>query len=332
MRMNRRTLVKGGLTGGTFAIIGIRAGYGQTPDASPESGWTFTDDRGITVSLPSVPTRVIAQTVSAASLWDFGFHVVGVYGDVYTDDGTTPDPQLGNVDVTQVANLGEWGTDLDTEKVVELGAQVYVDVDRGGGLWGITPEVEALLLEIVQTVGIATTVSYKTATERFEQLAVSLGIDSSAPELVTARQATSGAETALAEVARSKPGLKVLVLTGDPTTNAYFVSPEAAGDLMYYKSLGVDIVVPENPSPENLNVFEAASWEQVGKYPADVILFDSRFDVTTLDSDALWSALPAVQAGQVGTWDSVFPLSWQGLTGALENLTSTLAEAEIILE
>jgi iron complex transport system substrate-binding protein len=329
--MNRRTFVTSGLSGGTFAVIGIRDGFGQTPDASPEAGWSFTDDRGVTVSLPVVPTRVIAQTVSAASLWDFGFQVVGVFGDVYAADGTTPDPQLGNVDVTQIANLGEWEGGLDIEKVVELGTQVYVDVDRGGGLWGIAPDVEAQLLEVAQTIGIATTFSYMTATERFEQLAVSLGIDASAPDLVTARQSAAEAEAALTDAATAKPGLKVLVLTGDPTTNAYFVNPETAGDLMYYASLGVGIITPENPDPAHLDVFETASWEQVGKYPADVILFDSRFDVSTLASDALWSALPAVQAGQVGSWDSVFPLSWQGLTGALENLTGTITDAEIIL-
>jgi iron complex transport system substrate-binding protein len=273
---------------------------------------------------------ILAQTISAATLWDYGIEVAGVYGDYLLDDGVTPDPQLGNVPADQVVSLGEWGEDFDIEGAIALGAELFVDVDRGGGMWSIDPEIETLINEFASTVAISTNQSARIATERFQALAVSLGADADSPAIADARLALEDAERALTAAAADKPGLKVLVMTGDPTSNAYFVNPETAGDLSYYASLGVEIVTPTNPDPEQLNVYETASWEAIGKYPADLILFDSRYDISQLETDTLWNSLPAVKAGQVGVWDGVFPNSWQGLRGAVDRLTASIQQSEIV--
>ena len=132
--MKRRSLFYAVTASGFGYLRSRNAIAAQTPSAPPEGVWAFTDDRGVALTLDVVPTVIIAQSVSAATLWDFGVKVSAVYGDVYLDDGLTPDPQLGNVDVRQVVSLGELGEELDIEAAIELGAQLLIDVDRGGGL------------------------------------------------------------------------------------------------------------------------------------------------------------------------------------------------------
>lgn len=300
-------------------------------DASPTAGqgWSFTDDRGVTASFPEMPTVLVAQTVSAASLWDFGIQVDGVYGPVFLADGTTPDPMLYNVDPSAVINFGDYGA-FDIEKLIEIGGQLVIDIDRGGGMWYLSPDEEELVLLVAHTVAISTSVPTDTTISRFEELAVALGADPESDLIVEGKARYAAAAEALQTIAAARPDLKVVVMTGGPE-NVYIVNPETAGDLNVYRSLGVNVTTPENPDPDQLNVFETLSWEQVGNYPADVILWDSRFSPEGLAPASIWESLPAVAAGQVGTWQSVFPNSWQGFGAVLEELAATLETAEVLI-
>jgi iron complex transport system substrate-binding protein len=308
---------------------------GGTPEATAAASgaWSMTDGRGVVVELPSVPRNVIAQTISGASLWDFGVKVKGIFGDALREDGT-PDPQTGDIDLDEVAVLGSWASGLDLEAVIAVDAELFVDVGRAadGSLWSIAPEVEEALLEICPTYSIKTNgASTIDSIARFEELAASLGGDLASPANVEAKSAFADREAAFKEAIASKPGLKVVILTGDPTTNAYFVSP-AAGDIgLYALNLGLDIVEPEELDAANLYVFEAAAWEELGKYPADLILYDSRSDPAMFADDPIWSSLPAVQAGQVGIWHSTFPYSYQKLNVVLEEMTARIAESEVVI-
>jgi iron complex transport system substrate-binding protein len=308
------------------ALAVPRVTWSQTPAASPVAGWSFTDDRGVTASLPSRPTVLAAQTISAASLWDFGIEVDGVFGGIVLEDGTTPDPQLGNVDPSAVRDLGTFGA-LDIESLVEMGVQVFVDVDRGGGLWSLSPDEEALVLEVAQTIAISTQISAEITVARFEELAVSLGADPASEVIAQGKARYEAAADSVRTIAASKPDLRVIVLTGT-ADNVYVVNPEKAGSLSLYRALGVDVVIPESTDPAQLDVFETLSWEAVGTYPADVILWDARFPPEGTVPESIWNALPAVAAHQVGSWESVYPNSWQGLAAVLENLADVLESAE----
>ncbi len=140
------------------------------------------------------------------------------------------------------------------------------------------------------------------------------------------------AERAFKEAIAAKPGLKVLMLTGEPATNACFVSPPTGGGIgLYALECGLDIVEPEGPDPVNLNVLESAIWEELGTYPADLILYDSRPDpAIVFPDDAVWLSLPAVQAGQVGIWHSTFPYSYPKLNVVLDEVPARIANAEIV--
>ncbi|HWK82059.1 MAG TPA: hypothetical protein VNP95_14895, partial [Thermomicrobiales bacterium] len=245
-RISRRRAIGSGLAiGGGIALsqaIGRGAGA-QTPAASPAASpaagaWSFTDDRGITVSLPARPTRVVAQTSSAASLWDFGFEVVGFYGP-NDPDNTAGFPQVGDMDVARIPNLGDYGA-LDLEKVVALDPELYVDLDRGGDtLWYLDADSQAAIEQICPTIGInADGVSVVDIVKRYDDLAVALGVDPASETIASAKETFAASEAAFKETVAAHSGLKVLTVSSGEDGTAYIWNPNWLPDLIYFTSLG----------------------------------------------------------------------------------------------
>ena len=303
----------------------------QTPTASPASEeWTWTDDRGVTVTLPQRPTKIIAQSTAAVSLDGFGIPISGHFG---SEDPTQSIafPDDNPVDFSDWAFLGSWG-EFNIEAALATGAELYVDLYRGEGddLWGLNdPEIRETLGISIPSIGVSTFNATPDQTiSRFSELAQALGADLGNETQAANRQAHLDAEAAFVAAAEAKPGLTVLGVTGSPTTNAWVLNPELLGDLQYFQSLGLEFVVPENPDPAQLNLFETLSWEQLGRYPADIVIYDSRSDVPV--GDPVWEALPAVQAGQVGKWYGSLAYTWLDLTRYLESMTETVTASEVL--
>ena len=295
----------------------------------PDGSWAFTDDRGVRVTAPELPTRVVAQTSAAAALWDFGVQVVGIYGPNRRDDGTV-DFQAGNLDLDAVEVLGDYGTDsleIDIEKFVELAPDLVVDmVLYGESFWYLTGDALARVEERgVPTAGISLgETSILTSIMRFEALAAALGADLSAPLVADAKTAHAASETALKAAIASKPGLSLLVIAPD-LDNVYVASPRYMADLMYFQDLGV-------VDHETDDFFELISWEEINRYPADIILVDARNATVSKEEIAdvapIWNTLPAVQAGQVGNWWAGAPYSYSRLIPILDELTGVIAAAD----
>lgn len=303
--------------------FGVARAQSGTPAATPTGEWSFTDDRGVTLSLPETPTKIVGQTAAAAALWDYGIHAVGIFGPSRTPSGIV-DFQAGNIDLDAVEILGDYG-EMDLEKLVALNADFYIDFAfYEGQLWYLG-DTEDKVKEIVPTLGISMQkTSIVTSIERFADLAASLGADLEAPDVVQAKADFTQAEADLKAAIAAKPGLTVLVIA--PTTDqVYVASPRWMTDLYYYHELGLDIVDHTTD-----DFFALISWEQIGEYPADLILTDARTDQLQLDKLkelATWNALPAVQAGQVGPWYAGAPYSHQRLTPILQELTGLIANA-----
>jgi iron complex transport system substrate-binding protein len=103
--------------------------------------------------------------------------------------------------------------------------------------------------------------------------------------------------------------------------------PSQFPDLLSFRSLGLDLVEPEGGE----QYYETLSWEQAGRYPADLVLHDTR--AYSLQPDQLaathptWAALPAVGAGQVGRWSAETRLSAKGFAAVVEDLAATVTAA-----
>lgn len=293
-------------TGGLAAAAALAGCGDDSPATASGSGaWEFTDDRGTKVKRDRRPEKVVAYVSSAAALWDFGVHPIGVFGPQKTEDGKK-EIQAGNIDLSKVTSLGNAWDDFDVEKFIGLQPDLLVTGLTGTkptDLWAITPETGA---KVEKTAPILALSEYKVTLpkviSRYEALAKALGADVATDSVVKAKQEFQAASDDLSAAAREKAGLKVLVLYADKD-GVYIAKPEFFADLSYYQELGLDIVAGAGSE----DYWEQLSWEQVGKYPADLILTDTRTYALSRKQMAdypTWRALPAVAAGQLGDWSA----------------------------
>ncbi|MEU6206220.1 ABC transporter substrate-binding protein [Micromonospora musae] len=331
----RRLSRRGLLAGGAAAFGLLLTGCGDGDSAAPSSGdggpWTFTDDRGEKVSAENRPARVVAFTGTAAALVDFGLdkQIVGVFGETKRADGTT-DPQAGDLNVASVEILGNvWG-EFSVEKYAASRPELLVThMYDPGALWYVPDESKDKILPLAPSVAITTArVPMTKPIERYAQLAESLGADLSAKKVTDAKARFEAAAESVRQAVKANPGIKVMAASGSP--DLFYVSnPKVSTDLMYFAELGVDIVVPTKL--ESGAYFEALSWENAGKFPADLILLDNRgtaLQPKDLAAKPTWAQLPAVKANQVTPWDAVPRFSYAGAAPLLEHLATAIRSAK----
>jgi len=331
-RISRRHLLAA--SAASAALLPL-AGHAQNGTPSPENdgGWSFTDDRGVTVTLPEQPTKIVADLSAAAPLWDFGIRPLAVSGwTVLTDDA------WGNVDrSTRNITAVDGQPDPDNEALIELGAELFVSItwspDEPESVWSFSDaESYQLTNGIVPVVCISATGFANENMERFAELAALLGADLDAPEIRAAQAEYETAVSDFSSLVAEKSDISSLfagIIEGGDTW--YLANPPDWADLAWYQSLGMNIVVP-NANPGDY--WESLSLEQAGKYPSDVFFSSSRGESPTLDellAMPTFAAHPAIAAGQLGSWNQDFIMSYQGLTAALTNMIDVLSVAEKII-
>jgi iron complex transport system substrate-binding protein len=300
-------------------------------DATPESGeWTYTDDVGVTINRPTPPERIVAYLPIGSALWDYGLRPVGVYGTTRRPDGT-PEVFAGNIDLESVESLGETYGEMDLEKLVALKPDIVIN-DRwydAMDLWGLEPSAAEQVGQIAPIAEIKFTERPVTDTlASVVKLAVALGADPEAPEIVESKKAFEEAVAELEAAIAEKPGLKVMFMSGTAEQQLYVANPKQSADMTLYQSLGLDIVVPEVPPEE---YWEELSWEQAGKYEVDLFLIDSRQWSATgeqLMAIPTFASLPAAKAGAFGAWDIEYVPSYQGFTPVIKELTEVIRNAD----
>jgi iron complex transport system substrate-binding protein len=313
------------LLAGTALVLGRAAAQAQTPAASPVASWQFMDDRGIAVELPVPPERIVAEINAASALWDYGVRPVGVFGPQHRTDGSV-DARVGNVDLASVTDLGEvWG-EVDIEGLLALDTDLVV-----GPTWD-PPEIfyltlagEAALGDRVPVLGIHTArVSLDKSIQRFAELAGALGADLDSEKNTAARVEYASALEDLENAIAENPDLAVLFVAGDDTA-FYVAQPDDMADLILLQDLGLNIL-----SGGETDFWETLSWEDVQKFPADLILVDTREGSYSLDDFAAvptWSTVPAVQAGQVDVWHAEPIYSYAGYAPELRRLAGLIRDA-----
>ncbi|MEV7597295.1 ABC transporter substrate-binding protein [Kitasatospora sp. NPDC089797] len=308
---------KGGAKGG-----GTAAGGGS---GGP---WSFTDDRPKQLSAPAAPGRIVAFTGTAAALADFGLgeRIVGVFGETKGADGR-PDPQAGDLDVSRVAVIGNAYGEFDVERYAALRPDLLVThMYDPGALWYVPEESKDKILAInpnVAAVSVAR-VPMTQPIERYAALAASLGADLNAEKVTAAKARFEAAAESVRQAAKASGGVRVLACSASP--NLFYVSnPKVSADLMYFAQLGVDLVVPEKT--DGGDYFEGLSWENAGKYRADLLLLDERgtsLQPKDLTGKPTWAQLPAVRAGRITPWSAVPRFSYAGAAPLLERLAEAI--------
>ncbi|MBQ0963553.1 siderophore-binding protein DesE [Streptomyces sp. RK23] len=312
---------------------GKSGGTGDGSGGAAKSGpWSFKDDRGTTAKLDEVPTNIVAFTGVAAALFDYGVQVKGVFGPTTTKDGK-PDVQAGDLDVDKVTVLGnEWGK-LNVEKYASLAPQVLITTtfDTAGTLWSVPEESKDKIAKLAPSVAISVFDRQLTQPlQRMWELAESLGADMKAKKVTDAKAAFDKAAARLRAAAKAKPEIRVLA--GSASPDLFYVSgTNLSVDLEYFKSLGVNFVEPSEAAKKATGGwFESLSWENVDKYPADVIIMDDRAStIQPADiTEGTWKQLPAVKAGQVIARSPEPILSYDKCTPLLDNLAEAIENAK----
>lgn len=330
--LNRRDFL-GGMTGGAL-LLGLaacgssdQAGGGGAPAAGAAGPFTWTDARGHKIHLATAPSRVVAQSSVAASLWDAGFHVTGVYGELGKVGGKL-NYQAGAIDLAKVTVLGRTYGQFDIERYAALHPGLLADLSFDSKtLWYITPDVEKQIDKIAPTLGAKIQgYSLPRIIAEFTDLAGRLGADTAAAGLPRAKADFTAAVAAVRAAAAANPKLTVLPVSRDPD-KFYFADATQHPDLAELAALGVRFPrVKAAPG----TYFVEASWEQIGKYPADVIIYDAREtpDVArTADRMATWRRLPAVRAGQVYPWYPAAPYSYRTYAPLFRDVAGWLDKA-----
>lgn len=332
---SRRQVIAVAAGGAAALATGRTFAQEATPGASPvAAGWTYTDAKGVTVTAEAVPTRIVSDVNTAAPLWDFGIRPVAVFGWNATETGDFG-PAGGNVDPAAVEVVGTGDSPFDTEAVLAVDPDLIVTLtwtpDDPSDYWSFTePAIVEQARAIAPLIAMSATGFADENTDRFAELAESLGADLATPELGEAKTAYGEALAAFPDQAASKSDLTALFLyAGSGTEPIYFANPEGWADLSLYQKLGLNIVIPEGDDVTAW--WQEASHEEAGKYQSDVLFHSTRPGTLTAEEIKAHPTLgqhPAVKAGQVYPWNQDFIMSWQGMKTALDSIINPLLEAE----
>lgn len=330
-RASRRRII--GITTGIAASVGLGGRSLARQEATPAGGWSFTDDKGVTIELDTMPERLVMDVNAAAPLWDFGIRPVAVFGWNATETGDFG-AAGGNIDPSTVDVVGNTTEPVQLEAMIGADPDLIITLtwtpDVENEYWSIEEELVPQVRDIAPLLAMSATGSADVNTERFAELAAALGANLDSPVLTDAKAAY---ETALSDFeAAAAETSDLTVLFGFVDSESYYVAaPGAWGDLTLYQNLGMSIVTPDVAEDE---FWEQLSLEQALKYPADIFMASTRpasLGVEELKAHPTFGQHPAIQAGQVAGWNQDFIQSYQGMTEALNHVTTTLREARKVI-
>ncbi|GLW28005.1 ABC transporter substrate-binding protein [Actinoplanes regularis] len=301
-----------------------------TTTAAAAGPWAFTDDQPTELKADKAPSKIVAFTGTAAALVDLGLQdkIVGVFGETKKADGTAED-QAGDLDINKVQIIGNaWG-EFSVEKYAALTPDLLVTHQfDAGAYWYVPDESKDKILAVAPSALVTVgRVPLNKPIERYAELAKSLGADLNAPKVTEAKARFEKAAADLSAAAKASGGIKVLF--GSGAADVFYVSSAAvSSDLMYFKELGVDLIMPE---VKGQDYYESLSWENADKYKADIIFLDARtgtLQPKDLAAKPTWNALPAVKANQVFPWQAVPIYSWNGAAPLIEAITAAITKSK----
>ena len=306
------------------------AASASTAASQAPAGWSFTDGSGKTVSLETVPSRIIAHAYAAAALMEFGIKPIAVYADGPIKD----DVGLQGVDFTGVEILGEeWGK-IDVEKAASLAPDLIVadwwPVEKGySGMEDGVEEKSKKIAELAPVVGAAQGDSIVDLIVGYEELAASLGADITVGSAAQAKADFEAARDAFIAATKAKTGLTALAIS--PYAEGYAVAvPEFAPELMDLRNWGLDVIVPTTPDP-SFPYWQTLSFEQADTYQPDLLLFDDRNypgNLKTLEEQPIAPSIKAFAADAYTTWPAYWLHTYGAYARELNELTTAITAAD----
>lgn len=333
--VNRRAVITSAVSGAVVLSI-PQAGFVQ--ESTPEGGeWSFTDDKGVTVTLPQRPRRLAIDVNAAAPLWDFGIKPTALFGWNVLADGSLGEAG-GNIDPAEIPVVGDVNEPIRIEELLASEPELIITIDTSldnnpDEYWSIDAAVLEQVRNVAPVIAITTTGAANEAgprdaavnTERFAELAGLLGADLESEDNLSARENYEAAKNRFTEVTTKRSDLTcIFVATGDDV--AWVAWEPAWDDLSLYASLGLNTVELDSYD----GWWEQISHEQALRYPSDIFFVSTRASHTIeqLKESPSWSQHPAVQADQVYYWNQDFIHSYQGMAEALNHTADAIESSD----
>ncbi|GAA3099669.1 iron complex transport system substrate-binding protein [Kribbella aluminosa] len=324
-----RSGLAGLMVAAVLATSACGVGTQQAPKATGSGSFSFTDDRGVTVTKPKSGLRVVAQEDAANALMHLGIKPVGIFGGAPLGSN----PMLKGLDTGGIESVGEVFGEVKMEKLAALRPDVIVStfytgdgVLFPGGVYGFqTKKMQDDAQAIAPILALDSTKPSSSVIQRFSALAKALGATVDSGQVATWNSAVDDLKAAV----KAHPGLRVLAVT-PAQDQVFFAVPDLFPDLLDLRAWGVDVMKPTGKLVSSY--YEAVSWENAARYQPDVVLVDTRgytLGVDQLKKYPTWNEIKAVQAGQVGEWVRV-SLNYQDYTARLQKLTAILTKAKAV--
>ncbi|MGC4112268.1 MAG: ABC transporter substrate-binding protein [Nocardioides sp.] len=325
--LTRRRLLTAATAG--VALLGLDAcGSSQTSSndaAAKDSAWTFTDDLGRTIHLPSRPARI-------ASLWDSTTATLWAAG---LRDVVASQLAPGNT-----AMLTAAGVDRGGIRRLSIGNTAQVNLEA---LAAATPD---LIIDITDTTKGGARLATTHQEPQITKIAPVVGLDSDGPDIVSiitraerliralgvpvADQTEQGRYQAAAQRLRSaleaKPGLRFVFCWTDGSDVLYLYAPDGSTGNPWsptLAALGMDFTPVHTSAGPSAGGFGTVSWELVPDLPVDVLL---QTGGTWPITNPGWQAMPAVRASQAHNTDTWGPgwylTDYANYTSLLNHLTT----------
>jgi len=296
-------------------------------DAAMAQPWTYTDGTGQTITLDTMPERIVASADAAAGLIPLGIRPVGIYA----DSPIAESKPLQGLDLTGIEIVGQaWG-EIDIEKVAALQPDIviaeYWPLDAGWSGGEAISGPDSPLRALAPITGPAQGESILTLIHDYETLAESLGADLGAPDVVADRAAFETALEDFKAAVAAKPDLSVLAVWAG--SDALYVAATAgAAELMDFAGWGLNLITPE--VADDRGYWETLSWENADKYQPDLVIVDNRSPATleTAQAQPTWPTIKAVAAGAVADWPAFWLRNYRSYAEALDELTAAIETAD----
>lgn len=298
--------------GSSTSAGGSDAGGGKNFSYTPE-GYD-----GVSISLDKPATRIVADYYSAAALSAYGITPVAVFG--YGKDAT-PGELVGK----DVEVLG-----LDAELSIEKLAAARPDIivaygnkDGSGWTWWddkVKDQATAIAPFVpVKLTGGTPDVMFA----QYRAIAEALGADGETEAIVTQRTGYEAARQRIRDITAERPWLTVLAANFAADT---IYTSKALGACAMLVEDGVQLVGPDGTAE---SAWAELSWETIGDHPSDVLLVHDFSE--SYEENPLYKNLPAVAAGQLGTWDDKRAYIYEDYTAWLGELAGVLEKAQDIV-
>ncbi|MDQ0379228.1 ABC transporter substrate-binding protein [Amycolatopsis thermophila] len=320
MTTSRRTFLTGSLA---VAATGLLAACGSSGSDTATAGgaWTFTDDLGTKVDLDAKPARIAGLTDAIASLWNYGITPAAAFG--YT--AMADDVNFRGRDLSGVKEVGRTYGEIDIEALAAAKPDLILThaypvdsagtIDKAQPLYGFKDITQQhAVAEIAPIIALKMAGSATNVVDRTVDLVRALGGEPPA----TAEQDYDAARDRLKTAAAK--GLTVMAIAAYPGDGVYIAKAGDDPALRSYTELGLTY-----PDPGGSKYYwEQVSWENIGKYATDVVLYSLRaMDKDTLLQQPTFARMPAAAAGQVFPWE-FSSMDYVAQARTLNNLAANL--------